>query len=323
MGNQEGPPRPKNKPETALNSLFANCHDGRNRRLAQGLIGNQVYGMAARMIKIGENEVFSDCLLLCLECPLPRFDRSFGHNVAELASDAGVFVTPIIWQKGLPRLSQPPRRFTPHPAQRFFLVPRHYPAPPPTRYNYPFPGGVIPVGQQRWFVRDAEEWNSFADGLKLMACPHCQVVGTLIRHGFLYGFDDSSPKRQTLRARRVFCSNRQARPGCGRTFSVWCANKIRRLSLTTTCLWRFLQHAAAGCIRAFDCYLSDRTWLRIWKRFVLGQSNVRTALSGRCPPPQLTATAPAAHVLAHLEAAFPHADCPIAAFQHALRIFFL
>jgi hypothetical protein len=183
------------------------------------------------------------------------------------------------------------------------------------------------VGEERWFFRDVEEWNTFADGLKHKACPHCKVVGALNRHGFLYGFDDSSPQRKTLRARRVFCSNRQARPGCGRTFSVWCANKVRRLSLTTTCLWRFLQLAAAGCIlaavRAIDCHLSDRTLLRIWKRFDQGQSKVRTALSGRCPPPQLTAKAPTAHVLAHLQAAFPDAGCPIAAFQHALRTFFL
>jgi hypothetical protein len=156
----------------------------------------------------------------------------------------------------------------------------------------------------------------------------------LIRHGYLRGFDDSSTRRKTVRARRVFCSNRQARPGCGRTFSVWCADKIRRLSLTTACLWRFLQHAAAGCIlaaiRAVGCHLSDRTWQRVWKRFDQGQSKIRTALSARCPPPTLPpglptqpAQRPATHVLAHLQAAFPDADCPIAAFQQALRTFFV
>ena len=147
----------------------------------------------------------------------------------------------------------------------------------------------------------------------------------------LYGFDESSPRRKTVRARRIFCSNRQARRGCGRTFSVWLADKIRRLSLTTGALWRFLQRAVAGsivaAIRAADCHLSDRTWQRIWKRFDLGQSKIRTALSGRCPPPELPAerlaTAGGAQVLAHLQAAFPDADCPIAAFQHTLRTFFV
>jgi hypothetical protein len=186
------------------------------------------------------------------------------------------------------------------------------------------------VGEERWFYRSVEEWNAIAERLKQTPCPHCKIVGTLIRHGFLYGFDDSSPQRRTLRARRIFCSNRQARRGCGRTFSIWIADKIRRLSLTTSGLWRFLQRAAAvgilAAIRAVDCPLSDRTWQRIWKRFDLGQSKIRTALAGRCPPPELPAEPaqrPAAQVLAHLQAAFPDALCPIAAFQHTLRTFFV
>ncbi len=184
------------------------------------------------------------------------------------------------------------------------------------------------MGEQRWFYRSAEEGNAIVEGLKLTPCPHCQIVGTLIRHGFLYGFDDSSPRRKTIRARRIFCSNRNARPGCGRTFSIWLADKIRRLSLTTRGLWRFLQRAVAdgigAALRAVDGLLSDRTLLRIWKRFRLAQSNIRTALSGRCPPPELPAARrPAAHVLAHLQAAFPDAPCPIAAFQQTMQTFFV
>ena len=84
--------------------------------------------------------------------------------------------------------------------------------------------------EQRWFYRGIEEWQAFVERLKLIPCPHCQVVGTLIRHGFLSGFDDADPRRKSLRARRILCSNRNARPGCGRTFSVWAADKIRRLA---------------------------------------------------------------------------------------------
>jgi hypothetical protein len=184
------------------------------------------------------------------------------------------------------------------------------------------------VGEQPWFYRNAEEWNALAERLKLTPCPHCQVVGALIRHGSRYGFDDSNPHRKTLRARRIFCSNRHARPGCGRTFSVWLADKIRRLSLTTAGLWRFLQRAVAdgilAALRALPWQRSDRTWLRVWKRFHLGQSKIRTALLGRCSPPELPAAhRPPAQVLAHLQAAFPDAPCPIAAFQQTLRTFFV
>ena len=179
----------------------------------------------------------------------------------------------------------------------------------------------------QWFYRNDDEFNALAQRLKLTPCPHCNTVGNLVRHGFLYGYDDTRPQRKTRRARRLFCSNRQARRGCGRTFSVWLADKIRRLSLTTTTLWQLLQRAAVGSIRAAihaaGSHLSDRTGQRIWKRFVLGQSNIRTALLTRCRPPERTGGRPVTQVLAHLQAAFPDAACPIAAFQHTLRIFFV
>jgi len=190
------------------------------------------------------------------------------------------------------------------------------------------------MGEQRWFCRGVEEWTAFAERVKQTPCPHCKRVGALILHGALYGVDESSSQRKTLRARRVFCSNRNARPGCGRTFSVWLADKIRRLSLTTGALWRFLQAALAGSIlaagRALNCKLNERTWQRIWNRFDQAQSKIRTALSGRCPPPQaplpfpaLDARQPAAQVLAHLQAVFPGAHCPIAGFQFAMHAFFV
>jgi hypothetical protein len=187
------------------------------------------------------------------------------------------------------------------------------------------------VGQERWFYCSDAEWGALAERIKQTPCPHCKTVGTLMRHGYLRGYDECNSQRQTVRARRVFCSNRRARRGCGRTFSVWGADKVRRLSLTTHALWRFLQAVVAGSIAAAirlvaDYRRSKRTWQRIWKRFDLGQSKIRTALSARRPPPELpTAPSrrPAAQVLAHLQAVFPAANCPIAAFQHALRTFFV
>jgi hypothetical protein len=183
--------------------------------------------------------------------------------------------------------------------------------------------------EERWFYRDADDWAAMAQRLKQTPCPHCKVVGTLIRHGCLYG------KPKTLRARRVFCSNRNARPGCGRTFSVWIADKIRRLSVSANALWLFLQHAVAigilAACRTVNCRRSDRTWQRIWRRFHLAQSTIRTALSGRCPPPETPPRPPpnnpkrlpAAHVIAHLQAAFPDVPCPIAAFQRTMQTFFV
>lgn len=186
------------------------------------------------------------------------------------------------------------------------------------------------MGQPHWFFRTADEWLALVQRLKHTPCPHCHAFGYLIQHGFLYGFDDTSPRRKTVRARRIFCSNRNARRGCGRTFSVWLADKIRRLSLTAAGLWRLLQHAVTGhvtdALRALDCHLSDRTLWRIWKRFHHAQCHLRTALTRLCPPPEVPAPPPrrpAAQVLAHLRAAFPDAPCPITVFQQTMRTFFL
>ena len=191
---------------------------------------------------------------------------------------------------------------------------------------------MVHVGTKQWFYRSDAEWHALAERLKLTACPHCKKIGTLIRHGCLHGLDETRRKK-VLRARRVFCSNRRVtRPGCGRTFSVWLADKIRRLSLSTRSLWRFLQHAVKGsiasAIRAIDCQCkrSERTWQRIWQRFNLGQSRIRTALLARCPPPEPPPDSPRrplAQVVAHLQTAFPDAECPITAFQQTTQTFFV
>lgn len=225
------------------------------------------------------------------------------------------------------------------PRLEIYIVPRLYPALFPAGTIAIFPGrqfaGWRPnVGEVRWFCRSAQEWNAFVERLKRVPCPHCKVVGMLIRHGYLRGYDDGHPQRRTVRARRIFCSNRHQRRGCGRTFSVFSADRIRRLSLTTHRLWRFLQRAVAdriaAAVRAAQSHLSSRTWQRLWKRFDRGQSKIRTALSSRCPPPSLPAISSqrpaqqaAAHTLAHLLTAFPNADCPLAAFQHALQTCFV
>ena len=49
------------------------------------------------------------------------------------------------------------------------------------------------MGEQRRFYRSDEEWTAIAERLKQTPCPHCKAVGTLIRHGGLYGFDESNP----------------------------------------------------------------------------------------------------------------------------------
>jgi hypothetical protein len=68
--------------------------------------------------------------------------------------------------------------------------------------------GIRNVSEQHWFFRSEKEWNAIAERLKLTPCPHCKRVGTLIRHGYLRGFDESDPQRKTIRARRIFVTVR-------------------------------------------------------------------------------------------------------------------
>lgn len=173
-----------------------------------------------------------------------------------------------------------------------------------------------------------EEFEAILVKLKTTACPHCKGVGNLVRHGYLRGYDEKNPREKAVRAWRIFCSNRRRATGCGRTFSVWMADKVKRLLLTADALWAFLKQAVATgnrlqAFRNLSSGLSDSAPYRIWKRFGEAQSAIRTALGRMCKPPEVASEEPAHHTLAHLEAAFPDQPCPIAAFQVRLQTFFI
>jgi hypothetical protein len=86
-------------------------------------------------------------------------------------------------------------------------------------------------------------------------------------------------------------------------------------------LFRSIAGSIAAAARSMT-ERSDRTWQRVWKRFQLAQSNIRSALLKRCPPPPLSSDRPQAQVITHLQVAFP-VDCSLAAFQHASHFFCL
>ena len=171
--------------------------------------------------------------------------------------------------------------------------------------------------------------DGFYSKLRLTPCPHCSGVGNLIRHGFLRGYNEEQQPKKTIRAARVFCSNRNRAKGCGRTFSVWMASRIRRLVLSAESLWAFLSDAVSTgnkwqAFARLNCSLSDSAPYRIWRRFQKAQSAIRTALCGLCAPPKLAANSPAELTLAHLQKALQgHTLCPVAAFAATLQTFFV
>ncbi len=165
--------------------------------------------------------------------------------------------------------------------------------------------------------------------LKITPCPHCKITGALIKHGFLRGYDQDHQLNKTVRAARVFCSNRHRAAGCGRTFSVWIADRIKHLFLSADSLWQFLKAAVSSgnklsAFRNLNSGLSDSAPYHIWRRFLNAQAAIRTALARMCEPPQIESDCPAKLTLAHLGQAFKeHPLSPIAAFGAALQSFFI
>ncbi len=184
-----------------------------------------------------------------------------------------------------------------------------------------------------WIFASAEQRDASLALLKCSACPHCKNTGTLNRHGFLKGYDEQNFKQKAFRAIRVFCSNRSNAGGCGRTFRVWIAEKVKRLFIDAKRLWQFLEHAAttgnkSQAFQKLSCSLSESATYRIWERFRLALSAIRTKLVSLCPPPKQSndnrSQSPAQATIEHLKEAFKTSMLnPVAAFQAHTQSFFI
>lgn len=163
--------------------------------------------------------------------------------------------------------------------------------------------------------------------MKLLQCPACRQVGTLILNGFLTGYTESGCSSREIRGRRILCNSRRKRsPGCGRSFSVLRMDRVPHLAYTTSTLQIFLEALTAGApvIRAFlgtGLTRSIRTIYRLYKRIRNRQATIRTSLLRICPAPiaiQFTSTV--AQTIAHLRNAFPASSQFLAKFQQTTQI---
>jgi hypothetical protein len=157
------------------------------------------------------------------------------------------------------------------------------------------------------FVRELAELSELLLRAKLMACPHCGRAGLLIGHGLLMGNAEHAGAR-VVRGRRLLCSNRARRPGCGRTCSVRLANVIKGFTVRTHALSRTWHAVAEGaCLKvAWErarAGLCLRSGYRLWRRLLAAQPHVRTALSSLCPPPDSDDARPFVQLHQHLQRA--------------------
>ena len=156
------------------------------------------------------------------------------------------------------------------------------------------------------FASDERGLDDSAAQFRLAACPHCRQTGFLLGHGFLRGYAERSSEA-VVRGRRLFCSNRANKTGCGRTFSVKLATVLAGFVVRTLTLWQFASSALSGQTRraawisAAGGALSLSSGYRLWRRLREAQTTVRSRLWRQSPPPACDASEPLAQLLAHLQ----------------------
>jgi hypothetical protein len=178
---------------------------------------------------------------------------------------------------------------------------------------------VLPERPLR-FVRDEYALDDVLRDAKQQRCPRCRRSGTLIGHGLVRGYAEHGSER-VVRGRRLLCSRRGRRSGCGRTLCVRISSVLAGFCARTWTLSRLLIAVVTGlCIKAAwstrcACSLSLRSSYRLWKRFAAAQTQLRTVLCTASPPPDCEHAQPLAQLLVHLQHILGLDECVLARFQ--------
>lgn len=179
------------------------------------------------------------------------------------------------------------------------------------------------------FYSCGEDFQRFYCQIKQIPCPHCKIIGSLILHGYLSGYEEQVYGKRTIRGHRIFCSNRNRRTGCGKSFSLLISNILKGFNISANSFWRFLNNIAKGvskiqALKKLNLSFSNSTAYRLFKKFSNRQSRIRTVLFRRCTPPKLSITVhPPIQTISHLKSAFKESSCPITAFQDFFQTPFL
>lgn len=173
------------------------------------------------------------------------------------------------------------------------------------------------------FYSTKEEFKKVCSNLKNHACPHCNSSGYLILHGFLYGYGDSELIR---RGHRIFCSNRNLKSGCGRTFSMLKSKFIKNFMVSAVVLSRFLKNISDGlcpakAFKTSGSLMHKTSAYRLLNKFKYKQSQIRTLLTRINDPPDLMNEDPLIQTIIHLIAVFK--GCIVSQFQQYFQVSFL
>jgi hypothetical protein len=138
------------------------------------------------------------------------------------------------------------------------------------------------------FYLDIESLDAFTLSLaglgETVQCKHCHRSNQMISHGFIYK-QRSSIKKEPV-GKRVFCSNRYGRSGCGRTHQLYVAYRFPFLRYSAAHLLIFLCSLLMGrsledAYEAATGQAEARNAWRWLKRLMLNLTDFRCFLKER------------------------------------------
>jgi hypothetical protein len=144
-------------------------------------------------------------------------------------------------------------------------------------------------------------------------------MGTLNGHDWLRGCEESGPGKDCVRGKRLFCSNRGRRGGCGLTVSVMLGQNLRRFRVRSGPLWTLLRRLMGGASvsRAWEglekCFSLESAH-RYRRALLRGQHRLRERMSRERSPP-LGAAGELGVLLQHLESVLGVSDYLICNYQ--------
>lgn len=159
--------------------------------------------------------------------------------------------------------------------------------------------------------------KSMQEKIKETHCPNCQAFGNIHCHGKLKGYRSSG--EEIVRGLRFFCSKKYQKKGCGTTFSAFFSNTIKKHTVSSQELWRFLlafltTKKASKAMKVLPFFKKNigKRWL---EKIKAHQIRLRENLSRLCSAFFSDSDDPLYQTILHLKGCFPEASCPIESYQ--------
>jgi len=127
-------------------------------------------------------------------------------------------------------------------------------------------------------------------------CNYCHQFHQLVSHGFVYKKQSGGQPQQAV-GKRVLCSNRRGRTGCGRTMQLYLNTTIRYLHYLGCCVVAFVLTLVAGATvqQAYEAATDTaepRNAYR-WLNKLMAQLSAHRSVAHQPPAPAVEADGPA------------------------------